>query len=65
MIFLNLKKALKNKNIKQSELARKLNISRQSLRYKLNSWEEKRKGFNIDELLKISMILGEDLNFFK
>lgn len=62
---MKLKDILRKKNIKQSKLAKELNISRQSLRYKLNSWEEKRKGFSIDELFKISFIIGEDLNFFK
>lgn len=61
---MELKIILKEKKIKQTELADYLNISKQSLRYKLNSWQAKRKGFTIDELLKISLFLGIELNFF-
>lgn len=64
MIFLSLKNILVKKGIKQIELAKKLNISRQNLRYKLKAWEEKRKGFSIDELDVIAKILNETLNFF-
>lgn len=61
---MNLKKLLDEKGIKQSELAKKLLISRQSLRYKIKSWDEKRKGFTIDELSMISYLIGKNLNFF-
>ncbi|MGL4874906.1 MAG: helix-turn-helix domain-containing protein [Clostridium sp.] len=61
---MSLKNILVKKGIKQIELAKKLNISRQNLRYKLKAWEEKRKGFSIDELDVIAKILNETLNFF-
>lgn len=64
VISLNLKKVLNNKGIKQADLAKKLKISRQSLRYKIKSWEEKRKGFSIDELIIIAKFIDESLNFF-
>lgn len=64
VISLNLKKVLNNKGIKQADLAKKLKISRQSLRYKIKSWEEKRKGFSIDELIIIAKSIDESLNFF-
>ena len=61
---MNLKNLLEEKNIKQSELAKKLRISRQSLRYKIGAWEEKRKGFTLDELNEIAKILNVTINFF-
>lgn len=64
MIFLTLKKLLKEKGIKQIELASELNISKQALYYKIKSWEEKRRGFTIIDLIKIANILNKDLNFF-
>lgn len=64
VISLNLKKILDNKGIKQADVAKKLKISRQSLRYKIKSWEEKRKGFSIDELIMIAKSIDEPLNFF-
>lgn len=64
VISLDLKNLLYKRGIKQIDLARKLKISRQSLRYKIKSWEEKRKGFSIDELIVIAELFGETLNFF-
>ena len=64
VISLDLKNLLYKKGIKQIDLAKKLKISRQSLRYKIKSWEEKRKGFSIDELIIIAELIGETLNFF-
>ena len=61
---MDLKKLLCEKGIKQIDLAKKLKISRQSLRYKIKSWEERRKGFSIDELIIVAEIIGETLNFF-
>lgn len=61
---MNLKNLLQEKGIKQIELAKEMNISRQSLRYKIISWEEKRKGFSIDELNIIAKKIGKTLNFF-
>lgn len=61
---MELKSLLYKKGIKQIDLAKRLKISRQSLRYKIKSWEEKRKGFSIDELIIIAELLGETLNFF-
>lgn len=61
---MELKSLLYKKGIKQIDLANRLKISRQSLRYKIKSWEEKRKGFSIDELIIIAELLGETLNFF-
>ncbi|MGX6592716.1 helix-turn-helix domain-containing protein [Cetobacterium ceti] len=59
-----MKKLLKEKGIKQIELASQLNISKQALYYKIKSWEEKRRGFTIGDLTKIANILNKDLNFF-
>lgn len=64
VIFLDLKELLKENNIKQSQLAKKLSISRQSLRYKIKAWEEKRRGFTLDELNEIAEILNKTINFF-
>lgn len=61
---MELKSLLYKKGIKQIDLAKRLKISRQSLRYKIKSWEEKRKGFSIDELIVIAELFGETLNFF-
>ena len=61
---MELKNLLTKKGIKQIDLAKKLKISRQSLRYKIKAWEEKRKGFSIDELVVIAELIGETLNFF-
>ena len=61
---MELKSLLYKKGIKQIDLAKRLKISRQSLRYKIKSWEEKRKGFSIYELIIIAELLGEILNFF-
>lgn len=61
---MTLKKLLKEKGIKQIELASELNISKQALYYKIKSWEEKRRGFTIIDLIKIANILNKDLNFF-
>lgn len=61
---MNLKKLLEENNIKQSQLAKELNISRQSLRYKIKAWEEKRKGFTLDELNQIAKFLNKTINFF-
>lgn len=61
---MELKNLLTKKGIKQIDLAKKLKISRQSLRYKIKAWEEKRKGFSIDELVIIAELIGETLNFF-
>ncbi|WP_330111728.1 helix-turn-helix domain-containing protein [Cetobacterium somerae] len=56
---------LKKQKIKKSTLARLLNISRQSLRYKIKSWDEKKRGFTVIEFEKMIDILGKDSNFFK
>lgn len=61
---MELRSLLYKKGIKQIDLAKRLKISRQSLRYKIKSWEEKRKGFSIDELIIIAELIGETLNFF-
>lgn len=61
---MNFKKLLEENNIKQSQLAKVLNISRQSLRYKIKAWEEKRKGFTLDELNQIAKFLNKTINFF-
>lgn len=61
---MELKNLLTKKGIKQIDLAKNLKISRQSLRYKIKAWEEKRKGFSIDELVIIAELIGESLNFF-
>lgn len=63
--MLDLKSLLYKKGIKQINLAKKLGISRQCLRYKLIAWEQKRKGFSIDELNIIAELIDETLNFFK
>ncbi len=61
---MKLKKLLEENNMRQSELAKKLRISRQSLRYKMKSWEDKRKGFTLDELKELAKILKKSINFF-
>ncbi|MGL4862167.1 MULTISPECIES: hypothetical protein [Bacteria] len=62
---MDLKSLLYKKGIKQINLAKKLGISRQGLRYKLIAWDKKRKGFSIDELNIIAELIDETLNFFK
>lgn len=64
VILLDFKTLLYKKGIKQIYLAKKLGISRQSLRYKIRAWDQKRKGFSIDELNIIAGLIGETLNFF-
>ena len=64
VILLDFKTLLDKKGIKQIYLAKKLGISRQSLRYKIRAWDQKRKGFSIDELNIIAGVIGETLNFF-
>lgn len=61
---MDFKTLLYKKGIKQIYLAKKLGISRQSLRYKIRAWDQKRKGFSIDELNIIAGLIGETLNFF-
>lgn len=61
---MNLRKLLEECNIKQSQIAKELKISRQSFRYKIKAWEDTRKGFTLDELNKIAKILNKTINFF-
>lgn len=55
-----IKEKIKSKGLKQSFLAEKLNISNQSLYYKLSN-----NIFYPDEIFKIAKILGINLNQFK
>lgn len=62
---MKLDKFLKKEKINKSELARLLNISRQSLRYKINSWDNNGRGFTVSEFEKITTFLGKDSKFFR
>lgn len=59
-ILEEIKNNLKNKGLKQGYIAEQLNISKQSLWYKLNY-----NTFKTDELFKLAKILGINLNKFK
>lgn len=56
---------LKKQKINKSALAKTLNISRQSLGYKIKSWDEKGRGFTVSEFEKVITFLGKDSKFFK
>lgn len=56
-MFWKLRGALREKNIKQSELAREVGMSNSTLSFKMNGKSQ----FTLEEMKKISEILSKDV----